>query len=45
MSSKDESIFSKEALLKTHAGKSIIKERMMQRKYLKEYYEKAIMES
>ena len=29
MSGKDELIFSKEALLRTHAGKDIIKERML----------------
>jgi hypothetical protein len=32
MSGKDELIFSKEALLRTHAGKDIIKERMLQSK-------------
>jgi hypothetical protein len=37
MSSKDESIFSKEALLKTHAGKSIIKERMVQSKGYRQF--------
>jgi hypothetical protein len=37
MSSKDELTFSKEALLKTHAGKSIIKERMMQSKGYKQF--------
>ncbi|MDQ4050036.1 MAG: hypothetical protein M3093_00315 [Thermoproteota archaeon] len=37
MSSKDELIFSKEALLKTDAGKSIIKERIMQSKGYKQF--------
>src|SRR3712207_6818975 len=37
MSSKDELTFSKEALLKTSAGKSIIKERMMQSKGYKQF--------
>ncbi|MDQ3562514.1 MAG: hypothetical protein M3382_05910, partial [Thermoproteota archaeon] len=37
MSSKDELTFSKEALLKTHAGKSIIKERMVQSKGYKQF--------
>jgi hypothetical protein len=37
MSSKDELTFSKEALLRTHAGKSIIKERMMQSKGYKQF--------
>jgi hypothetical protein len=37
MSSKDELTFSKEALLKTHAGKNIIKERMMQSKGYKQF--------
>jgi hypothetical protein len=37
MSGKDESIFSKEALLRTHAGKDIIKERMLQSKGYKQF--------
>jgi len=37
MSSKDELTFSKDALLKTHAGKSIIKERMLQSKGYKQF--------
>src|SRR3712207_8458493 len=37
MSGKDESIFSKEALLRTHAGKDIIKERMLQGKGYKQF--------
>ena len=37
MSGKDELIFSKEALLRTHAGKDIIKERMLQSKGYKQF--------
>jgi hypothetical protein len=37
MSSKDELTFSKDALLKTHAGKNIIKERMLQSKGYKQF--------
>jgi hypothetical protein len=37
MSSKDELIFSKEALLRTHAGKDIIKERMLKSKGYKQF--------
>jgi hypothetical protein len=37
MSSKDESTFSKDALLKTHAGKNIIKQRMLQSKGYKQF--------
>ncbi len=37
MSSKDELTFSKDALLKTHAGKNIIKERMLQSKRYKQF--------
>src|SRR3712207_8735964 len=37
MSGKDESIFSKEALLRTHAGKDIIKERMLQGRGYKQF--------
>ncbi|HJU34852.1 MAG TPA: hypothetical protein VJ695_07000 [Nitrososphaera sp.] len=37
MSSKDELTFSKEALLKTQAGKNIIKERMLQSKGYKQF--------
>ncbi len=47
MSSKDELTFSKDALLKTHAGKNIIKERMLQSKGYKQfshYKEKADQE-
>jgi hypothetical protein len=47
MSSKDELIFSKEALLRTHAGKDIIKERMLKSngyKQFNHYKEKAEQE-
>jgi hypothetical protein len=37
MSGKDELIFSKEALLRTHAGKDIIKARMLQSKGYKQF--------
>ena len=37
MSGKDELIFSKEALLRTHTGKDIIKERMLQSKGYKQF--------
>jgi hypothetical protein len=37
MSGKDELIFSKEALLRTHPGKDIIKERMLQSKGYKQF--------
>ena len=37
MNGKDELIFSKEALLRTHAGKVIIKERMLQSKGYKQF--------
>src|ERR671913_176316 len=37
MSGKDELIFSKEALLRTHAGKDIIKQRMLQSKGYKQF--------